>query len=408
MKLIKTTVERAAVPQSGQAFYRDEQLKGFALRVTSGGVRSFIIEKRINGKVKRKTLGRFGELTVEQARKEAAKFLGKVASGEDPISKAQEDKSQTVTLKEVFDLYIQVRSGLKESTVHDYSRLMREIFGKWQNKPLADISKDMVQKLHTEYGKRSQARANNAMRLLRAVFNFACGQYEDSQGRSLFPENPVNRLSHTKGWYRVERRRTLIKKPDMPAWFGAVERLREEGDPNSETISDYLLFLLLTGLRRSEGINLEWSDVDFRDNTVTISDTKNHEPLILPLSEYLVKLLKQRRKYDDCPYVFPSSVGGKIVEPRIQFQKVIEWSGVTFTPHDLRRTFITIAESLELSLYAIKHLVNHKIPNDVTAGYIVMDPERLRPAMEKITQAILIAAGKNTSSNVIRLKTTNI
>lgn len=231
MKLTKTSVERAAIPESGQAFYRDELLRGFALRVTSGGVRSFIVEKRINGKVKRKTLGRFGVLTVEQARKEATKFLGKVASGQDPISQEKESQSQAVTLKEVFDLYIQVRSALKPSTVRDYNRLMSEIFGKWQNRALADISKDMVQKLHTDYGKRSQARANNAMRLLRALFNFARGQYEDSRGRSLFPENPVDRLSHTKGWYRVERRRTLIKKAQLPAWFDAVERLREEGDP---------------------------------------------------------------------------------------------------------------------------------------------------------------------------------
>jgi hypothetical protein len=60
-----------------------------------------------------------------------------------------------------------------------------------------------------------------------------------------------------------------------------------------------------------------------------------------------------------------------------------------------------VAESLELSQYAIKHLVNHKMPNDVTAGYIVMDPERLRPAMEKITQAILHAAVNAPPSNIV-------
>jgi integrase len=259
----------------------------------------------------------------------------------------------------------------------------------------------MVQKLHHDYGQRSQARANNAMRLLKAIFNFARGQYEDAQGRSLFPENPVDRLSHVKAWYRVERRRTLIKKSELPAWFTAVEQLHEVGDPTSGTIADYLRVLLFTGLRRSEGMNLQWSDVDFVDRTLTINDTKNREPLILPLSDYLHDLLKRREGLHDSSYVFPGSTGGKIVEPRKQLFKVTEWSGVTFTLHDLRRTFITIAESLELSQYAIKHLVNHKIPNDVTAGYIVMDPERLRPAMEKITHAILHAAGRSTKSNVI-------
>lgn len=401
MKLTKTTVERAAIPDKGQAFYRDELMAGFALRVTAKGARSFIVEKRINGRVKRKTLGRYGALTVEQARKEAQKFLGQIASGQDPITEKKERQIQSVTLKEVFDLYIKVRSGLKESTVKDYQRLMKEVFGKWQDRPLVSITKDQVQKIHAEYGQRSQARANNAMRLLKALFNFSRGQYEDSKGRSFFPENPVDRLSHVKAWYRVERRRTLIKKSELPAWFDAIERLRNEGDPTSETIADYLIFLLLTGLRRSEGIRLKWSDVDFSDKTVIIRDTKNREPLTLPLSAYLLDMLKRREGQYDSSYIFPNSAGGAIVEPRCQFRKVIEWSGVSFTPHDLRRTFITIAESLELSQYAIKHLVNHRIPNDITAGYIVMDPERLRPAMEKITSAILGAAGRLEPNNVI-------
>lgn len=403
MKLNKSAVEQVPIPDQGQAFYRDDMLKGFALRVTSGGAKSFVIEKRINGKVKRKTLGRFGELTVEQARKEAQKFLGQVASGKDPITEKKEAQTKTVTLGELFELYLKVRSGLKETTVRDYRRLMKEIFGDWQKRELKNITKDMVQKRHHDYGQRSEARANNAMRLLKAIFNFAKGQYEDSQGRSLFPENPVDRLSHVKAWYRVERRRTLLKKSELPAWFDAVARLRVEGAPTSETIADYILLLLFTGLRRSEGMNLQWSDVDFVDRTITINDTKNREPLILPLSDYLSDLLKRRQGLHESSYVFPGSTGGKIIEPRKQLFKVIEWSGVPFTLHDLRRTFITVAESLELSQYAIKHLVNHKMPGDVTAGYIVMNPERLRPAMEKISQAILGAAGRLERSNVVPL-----
>ncbi|MBV2124990.1 MAG: integrase family protein [Candidatus Thiodiazotropha sp. (ex Ctena orbiculata)] len=401
MRLTKTAVEQVALPAKGQVFYRDDFLKGFALRVSAGGTKSFIVEKRINGKVKRKTLGRYGALTVEQARKNAQQFLGQVASGHDPISEQKDREAQSVTLREAFELYLTVRSGLKETTVLDYRRLMKEIFKNWQAKELRDITKDMVQKRHREYGQRSEARANNAMRLLKAIFNFARGQYEDSQGRSLFPENPVDRLSHVKAWYRVERRRTLIKKSELPTWFQAVERLRGEGDPTSETIADYLMLLLFTGLRRSEGMNLQWDDVDFVDRTLTIHDTKNREPLILPLSDYLFELLKRREGQHESSYVFPGSSGGRIIEPRKQLFKVIEWSGVPFTLHDLRRTFITVAESLELSQYAIKHLVNHKMPNDVTAGYIVMDPERLRPAMEKITQAILLAAGYPSPSNIV-------
>ncbi|RLA10769.1 MAG: integrase, partial [Gammaproteobacteria bacterium] len=66
--------------------------------------------------------------------------------------------------------------------------------------------------------------------------------------------------------------------------------------------------------------------------------------------------------------------------------KVVERSGVAFTLHDLRRTFITIAESLDISAYALKRLLNHKMTNDVTAGYIITDVERLREPMQRITE----------------------
>lgn len=72
-------------------------------------------------------------------------------------------------------------------------------------------------------------------------------------------------------------------------------------------------------------------------------------------------------------------------DPQKQMKKVIELSGVQFTPHDLRRTFITIAESLDISAYALKRLANHKMTSDVTAGYIIGDAERLRIPMQQVT-----------------------
>jgi integrase len=81
-------------------------------------------------------------------------------------------------------------------------------------------------------------------------------------------------------------------------------------------------------------------------------------------------------------YVFPGSGGiGHITEQRKQMAKVIQESGVPFTIHDLRRTFITIAESQDISAYSLRRLLNHKMNNDVTVGYIIKDVERLRDPM---------------------------
>lgn len=69
--------------------------------------------------------------------------------------------------------------------------------------------------------------------------------------------------------------------------------------------------------------------------------------------------------------------------------------------HDLPRTFITVAEGLDIPLYAIKRLVNHKMSGDVTAGYIVSDVERLRKPMQAVTDFILDAVRVKLSADTL-------
>ena len=138
---------------------------------------------------------------------------------------------------------------------------------------------------------------------------------------------------------------------------------------------------------------MSWKDIDFPNKTLTVRDTKNHEDHTLPLSDYLYTLLQARQRNSDCEWVFPSEkVDPKdkeqrtyLKEPRKHMQKISEAANVTYTLHDLRRTFVTYAERLDISAYAVKRLVNHKRRDDVTAGYIGPDIERLRRPMQAIT-----------------------
>ncbi len=102
-------------------------------------------------------------------------------------------------------------------------------------------------------------------------------------------------------------------------------------------------------------------------------------------------MLENRRANANSIYVFPNAKGNShFAEPRKQILKIIAASGVQFTLHDLRRTFISIAESLDIPAYALKRLLNHKIINsDVTAGYIISDVDRLKEPMRKIADFIL-------------------
>lgn len=345
-------------------------------------------------------IGHYGIFTAEQARQEAKNILGMIARGINPNDVAKAKRAQSVTLSEVFDAYLKARGSLKSRTIYDYKRLMKTYLADWQNRPLVEISKDQIERKHREIGERSPAQANLTMRFVRALLNFAIGKYEDSTGNSIIGNNPTKRLSQTRSWYRVDRRNTVIKAHDLPLWFRAVNNLTNDAvGPNRELIRDYLLLLLFTGLRREEGLSLTWEQVDFKAKTLTIPDPKNRQPHALPLNGFLHDLLMQRHKErTDSPFVFPGSgVKGYLNEPRKQMQKVIEESGITFTLHDLRRTFITIAESLDISAYALKLLANHKMTNDVTAGYIISDVERLREPMQKISDYLLKCIGANPS-----------
>jgi integrase len=153
-------------------------------------------------------------------------------------------------------------------------------------------------------------------------------------------------------------------------------------------------------------MKLRWKQIDFGKRIFTITDTKNSEPLALPLSDFLYDLLAKRKEISRSEFVFPGKGdSGHIVEPKRQIQNITKASGVKSTIHDLRRTFITTAESLDIPAYALKALLNHKISGggDVTQGYIVITPERLRHPMQKITDNILSTARAKESGKIIEI-----
>lgn len=162
VKLTKTVVEKCPLPATGQAFLRDSQLPGFALRVTARGTRAFIVQKRINAWVRRITLGRFGELTVEEARRKAKITPGQIAFGTDPIAEKRQTRLRALTLGEVYREFVKARKPhLKPRTLYDYDLLLRGVFRGWQSKPITEIRKTQVSQRHRELGAhRGEAYAN--------------------------------------------------------------------------------------------------------------------------------------------------------------------------------------------------------------------------------------------------------
>lgn len=388
-----------------QVIYMDTERKGLGVRITSAGKKAFVAEKWVGDKPVRVTLGDATQITVAKAWNEAQKVFGKLAEGTNPIQERRAEAAKAVTLGEVLEDYLKARKNLAERTQYDYRRLVDTYLDAWKKRPIAGITKDQVEKRHAELGKASAAQANYCMRVLRALMNFAMEKYE-VDGAPVMVVNPVVRLSRAKAWYEVKRRKTYISPDQLKPWFDAVLKVElSRGRDYMDVARDYLQLLILTGLRKNEGLGLRWKDVDMVNRHFTVRDTKNHEDHTLPMSDYVHGIFQHRLERKTNSYVFPG-IGAKDVpqaEPRKALVRVIQDSGVEFTLHDLRRTFITVAESLDISAYAVKRLVNHKMSNDVTAGYIVTDVERLRKPMQQITDYILARAGVKKGGEVTNL-----
>lgn len=381
IELTDRIVDAIPFASKGTRFYFDASLIGLAVRATRGS-KTFIVQGRLNGRTKRISIGKCGIFSIEQAREIARQHLNLMAHGIDPIQVRRNHIAKSVTLREVFDEYLITRH-LKPSTVQGYRNVMDVCFRDWKPLAVTSITKDMVE---VRFRKLSEhkAQANKAMRVLRALLTFAAAKYEDAHGRPIISVNPVSRLSQLRAWHRIPRRQNTIRIDQLSAWYHAVMRLE------NTTIRDYLLVLLFTGLRKSEAANLLWEGVDLVGRTLTIpgDETKNHRPHMLPLTDFLYDLLAKRPRQIE--YVFPNrELTGPLNDPRKSMYIVAKDSGVRFGLHDLRRTFITIAECLDIQYYALKRLLNHHDASDVTSGYIISSVERLREPMNMITNHIL-------------------
>lgn len=404
----KASIENIDPAPSGRRIaYNDTKIRGLQLIVTDRGTKSYYFYKRNHGKPFRDYLGSHPDLSVENARRKAQDSAGRAAMGANLRADKHTEKRKKITLMDAYTAYGISRATLKPSTRYQYERFMANPFADWASRPVVEITKDQISLRHRRLtDQHGPAYADGAMRFLRAVLTFARHAYEAPDGTPLLIDNPVSRLSHTRAWNRPKRRTTYLKPDQLRPWFDSVLKLKLNPERyEAVAAADWLLLMILTGLRRSEALQLRWADVDFTNRTLKVRDTKNHDDHTLPLSDYLYELLAARRPANpDVEHVFASyGRHGHLTDPRKLLAGVIADCGITFTPHDLRRTFATVADSLETSGYAIKRLLNHKSGSDVTAGYIMNDVDRLRKPMQMITDFMLKHAGLKVSATVAQL-----
>jgi integrase len=391
---VKSLNELKSADKGSRVTYYDTKVIGLSIRITNTGVKSFLVRKFMNNKAVRTTLGHYPAMTITQARVAARDALNTISSGVNPNHQKTVQRIKSITLKKAMQDYISSRKhALKPTTIKDYQIIFNSFLSEWGNKELINITRTMVVKKHTTIGDKSIYRANATMRLLRAVFNFAISEYEDSSDIPVITHNPVQKLK--RNWFKESVRTNTIEPNDLKDWFTAVNSLPNDKanishKNTSETVKDYLVLLLFTGLRPSEGINLMWSNIDFKNKLLHIEDTKNREDHSIPLTQHILDLLTDRKDESLGGYVFPGYNPNKaLVTANKQVKKVVKDSGIQFLLHDLRRTFATYADSLGIQHNTIKRLMNHKNKDVTSAHYIHQSIETLRHPMQEITDYIL-------------------
>lgn len=371
-------VKALAPPADGREYHKDTRFPGLQLCVTSAGARTYYFVRRIEGKPTRIRLGTVEQLSVDAARDAAAQEAAKVAVGRNPQAERRA-KRQQPTLQDLFDHWMLYANAHKKARSAKSDEWM---FGRylkpWAPRRLATIKKVEVQAHHAKIGRENgRYAANRAIVLLRAMYNKAeeIGYTggNPTKGTKLFKENSRDRF---------------LQPHEIGAFFQALEN-------ETPAFRHFFLILLLTGARRDNVQTMRWVDLDLDRAMWRIPETKGGTPVVVPLVQPVVAILRERHgAADDTEYVFPGRRGGHLTEPKWAWQRVCENAGLTnLHIHDLRRSLGSWMASSNASMPIIGKMLGHTSPQ-ATAVYsrLYMDP--VREAVDKATAAMLAAGGQ--------------
>ena len=393
---IRTTLTKQAVdalePAGKPWIAWDDKLTGFGVRVYPAGTKTFIVNYRAGhggrrAPNKRIVIGRFGNVTPDQARRLARNILGRVAAGEDPAEERAEARAMA-TLGDAFEEYMKVNPNRAKSTNQLYRFEAHHYLGDWLSRPLDSITRRDVEsrfnKLTTDHG---WSPANRAISLLRSVYRRPCVDVDRLR-------NPVDLwLAGGGRFHRKARRKISAPAEVLPRWRVGIQAV-----VNNDAIRDALWFGLYTGMRREEVLTLCWDHVEMDTLSFLVEETKTGVPLVLPITRQLADILERRRAASDNllnglrDWVFPSptSATGHVQDLHHLYRRISKAGGAKFWFHGFRNCFITVAER-ELMLHPslTKRLVNHARPNDVTEGYAAdWTIEQLREPAQRIADRI--------------------
>jgi integrase len=348
LKLTKPLIDDLK-PQATDQVYWDQILRGFGVKVTPAGRKVFIVMYRtIDGQRLRKyTLGPYGVMTLISARTAAQKILLARLDGQDPATEKQLRRKRPVGLEigAVIRRYKLEYLEPREIGSETVRILDRIVLPQWKGRQITGISRaDVRDCIETVMQRGAFAMAGRTLTVIRAFFNWCVGRglIENSPCMGLIPPpagRPRDRVLSDDELATVLR--TGMTLPDP---FGPI-----------------VMFLALTGQRRSEVANMRWEELDLDKGVWTIPArrTKTRRSHVVHLTPQMVALLPLRQEGQSL--VFPSAQGKTYEYFSAMKKRHDAVSGIKgWVLHDLRRTVATGMAALGVAPHVADKILNHQ------------------------------------------------
>lgn len=371
-QLNEAIVKALPIPKTGNKVYYfpgailqgREAPRGFGVRVTSSGAKSFIINYRIKGRERRYTIGKFGDWTVLKAVQRARELRQEhIDRGKDPFDDRKIVR-KAGTVNAVLDAFVSEYLGPKERRSADeykraFDRLVRPEIG---HTAIGELSRPDVSALLRKIARKNgPVMADRCLAYLRKALRWWAANGADDN----FVVPIVPGMAQVNAKER-ERDRVLTDEEIRDVWIALADM--------PDFYARLVRTLLLTTLRRDEGARLRWDEIENDALVIPASRRKNKEELVLPLTPAIVTQLGKRP--DDVekrPFVFaarnwakPFSGFSKCkadLDAKINALRAKDGRGPMphWTYHDLRRTGVTLMERAGVDAYLQERVVGHTV-----------------------------------------------
>lgn len=392
-------VRALPAPGSGNRIHYDggkDAVKGFGVRVTAAGAKSFVLNYTVAGRERRMTIGAYPAWTVAAAREQAKSLRRRVDVGEDPLEERDAERAAP-TVSELCDRYLAEHASRKRTGNGDRSMVERLIRPRLGSRKVAAITFDDLDRLHRKITEENGPyQANRVAALVSKMFALSIRW-------RMRTDNPAKGIERN----HEERRHRYLSGDELRRLTDALA-----AHP-SQLAANAVRLLLLTGARRGEMLSATWDQFDLeagiwiKPSSHTKQKREHRVPLSAPARQLLADMRAEaerrakERKREPSKYVFPARIGdGPMVEIKTAWAalcRAARLEGVRI--HDLRHTYASVLASAGLSLPVIGALLGHTQPG-TTARYAHLFDDPLRAATERVA-AIITGSDKPGGAEVV-------